>query len=165
MLLTAFVGDWATYDQLSGEPGWNEPQIALARHVGQSLRQPSEAIRQQTLALADRRLQETETVDPSLLIFLDGLGVRDEMFGLVERSSYAYLFTTDGRHRDGEGFALGIIFGAANRSMRQDPRFVRLCGKLGLCDYWGETERWPDCADEVPYDFRAEAAGWLKDRR
>jgi hypothetical protein len=33
------------------------------------------------------------------------------------------------------------------------------CTRLGLCDYWVKTGRWPDCADELTpyYDFRAEA--------
>ena len=157
MLLTAFGGDWPTYDSLVAEKAPNAPQLALARHVGNSLRSPTDAVRQQTLKLAEMGIEANGGVDPSVLVFLDGLGSRDPLFALVERSSYPYMFAADGRHRDGEGFASGIIFGSANRSMRTDPRFVRLCGKLGLCDYWVETGRWPDCADEVPYDFRAEA--------
>ncbi len=40
-----------------------------------------------------------------------------------------------------------------------DIRFVGLCAKLGLCDYWVKTGRWPDCAELVAsdYDFKAEA--------
>ena len=43
--------------------------------------------------------------------------------------------------------------------MMRDIRFVGLCARLGLCDYWMKTGRWPDCADVVApyYDFRAEA--------
>ena len=42
--------------------------------------------------------------------------------------------------------------------LRRDPRFVTLCAKLGLRDYWTNTGRWPDCADPgaLPYDFKAE---------
>ena len=29
--------------------------------------------------------------------------------------------------------------------------------RLGLVDFWMTTGKWPDCADEVPYDFRAES--------
>ena len=54
----------------------------------------------------------------------------------------------------------GFIFsrgGAA--ALMQDIRYVGLCAKLGLCSYWVETGRWPDCAqpDLLPYDFKAEA--------
>jgi hypothetical protein len=41
--------------------------------------------------------------------------------------------------------------------MIRDPRFLQLCAKLGLVRYWLESGSWPDCADVVPYDFRAEA--------
>ncbi|HXQ12821.1 MAG TPA: hypothetical protein VN805_17650 [Caulobacteraceae bacterium] len=41
--------------------------------------------------------------------------------------------------------------------MPTDVRFMRLCAKMGFCDYRLETDRWPDCVDQVPYDFRAEA--------
>ena len=162
MLLIAFDRDWTAYDALLAEGAPDAPQISLARHVGQALRSPTEEVRRQTLRLAETGIDANGGVDPSVLMFLDGLGLRDELFALVERSSYPYMFAADGRHRDGEGFASGIIFGAANRAMRADPRFVGLCGKFGLCDYWVQTGRWPDCADEVPYDFRAAARGWLE---
>jgi hypothetical protein len=34
---------------------------------------------------------------------------------------------------------------------------VTLCAKLGLCDYWVTSGRWPDCAADgiLPYDFEA----------
>jgi hypothetical protein len=32
---------------------------------------------------------------------------------------------------------------------------VRLCARLGLVEFWLATQKWPDCADEVPYDFKA----------
>ena len=28
--------------------------------------------------------------------------------------------------------------------------------RLGLVEFWTTTGKWPDCADEVPYDFRTE---------
>lgn len=29
---------------------------------------------------------------------------------------------------------------------------------LGLVDFWMATDTWPDCVDQVPYDFKAECA-------
>ena len=42
--------------------------------------------------------------------------------------------------------------------MRDDARFVILCDKLGLADYWLSTGCWPDFAEEVAslYDLKAE---------
>jgi adenylate cyclase len=54
------------------------------------------------------------------------------------------------------GFA-GSIFMQHNRPMMVDIRFVELCHKIGLCAYWVTTGHWPDCADQLPYDFRTEA--------
>jgi tetratricopeptide (TPR) repeat protein len=31
-----------------------------------------------------------------------------------------------------------------------------LCARLGLAQFWQTSSKWPDCADEVPYDFKAE---------
>ena len=42
--------------------------------------------------------------------------------------------------------------------LRNDSRFVRLCARLGLVEFWTATGKWPGCADEVPYDFKAECA-------
>jgi hypothetical protein len=42
--------------------------------------------------------------------------------------------------------------------LRNDRRFPRLCARLGLVEFWLATGLWPDCADEVPYDFRASCA-------
>ncbi len=51
-----------------------------------------------------------------------------------------------------------IFTSNTNNGMMSDPRFVGLCAKLGLCDYWVKTDRWRGCAELVApiYDFRAE---------
>ena len=45
------------------------------------------------------------------------------------------------------------------RSLRADPRFMRLALKMGLVDYWLETDRWPDfCREEtLAYDCKTAA--------
>ncbi len=37
-----------------------------------------------------------------------------------------------------------------------DTRFPSLCARVGLVEYWRESGHWPDCAEEVPYDFKVE---------
>ena len=54
----------------------------------------------------------------------------------------------------------GIIFSAVyGGELMRDVRFIGLCAKLGLVDYWVKTDHWPDCAEVVAphYDFTAEA--------
>jgi hypothetical protein len=63
---------------------------------------------------------------------------------------------TDGPPPAGASSVSTIFIPQLQGGMVRDPRFVRWCAKLGLVHYWLETGNWPDCADDVPYDFRAE---------
>jgi len=54
-----------------------------------------------------------------------------------------------------DGYRTSLLFQAGMPELRNDPRFARLCARLGLVEFWIATGRWPDCADEVPYVFRA----------
>jgi hypothetical protein len=83
-------------------------------------------------------------------------GLADEAFDLVERASFDYVTDAEKPARTGYTFGAIVCPGVGDDLIR-DPRFPRLCAKLGLCHYWVATGRWPDCADIVPYDFRAEA--------
>ena len=49
-------------------------------------------------------------------------------------------------------------FGGLFPEFRRDPRFVELCARCGLVEYWLTTQQWPDCVDEVApyYDFKTE---------
>ncbi|MCE9521674.1 MAG: hypothetical protein K8S25_04490, partial [Alphaproteobacteria bacterium] len=63
-------------------------------------------------------------------------------------------------------FRLSTLFGFVGAALRRDPRFATLCARVGLADYWCQSQNWPDCVDEVKefYDFRAaceQAAGKL----
>jgi tetratricopeptide (TPR) repeat protein len=84
---------------------------------------------------------------------LHSLGLTEEAYGLLEEASFAHVFERAGPA--GTSYP-GLIFSRANPAFYKDVRFPRLCAKLGLADYWVETGKWPDCADEVPYDFRTE---------
>jgi hypothetical protein len=75
---------------------------------------------------------------------------------VIDRVSFAHLFDPIQGHESSD-IGLQALFTTAARRLRVDPRFVKLCARLGLVTHWLETGRWPDCADQVPYDFRAEA--------
>jgi hypothetical protein len=53
-----------------------------------------------------------------------------------------------------------LLFMPFSRCIRRDPRFVQVCARLGLVDYWRTTGEWPDCVAETQphYDFKAECA-------
>jgi hypothetical protein len=86
------------------------------------------------------------------------LGLKEEAFAAIDGASFEHLF----RHGPITSLTTGgstpaILFDAkGNAALINDARFVGLCGKLGLGDYWIETEQWPDCAATVSYDFKAE---------
>jgi tetratricopeptide (TPR) repeat protein len=50
------------------------------------------------------------------------------------------------------------------RAVRHDPRFMPLALRIGLVDYWLNTDRWPDfCADpDLPYDCKQVAASLVR---
>ena len=55
-----------------------------------------------------------------------------------------------------DAYRTSLMFQVNMPELRNDPRFVPLCARLGLVEFWLATGKWPDCADEVPYDFRLE---------
>ncbi len=57
-----------------------------------------------------------------------------------------------------DAYWTSMLFRVLMPEIRQDPHFVGLCARLGLVDFWIATDRWPDCADEVSYDFKAGCA-------
>ena len=55
-----------------------------------------------------------------------------------------------------DGYATGMLFWHGMPEIRHDKRFVNLCARLGLVVLWLATGKWPDCAGDAPYDFKAE---------
>ena len=58
----------------------------------------------------------------------------------------------------GRAFRLSAFFSFVGAALRRDRRFATLCARVGLVDYWCQSQNWPDCVGEVKevYDFRAE---------
>jgi hypothetical protein len=92
-----------------------------------------------------------------LLTLAHQMGLRDETFAIIQEASFQRYGSEHGPSPYG-AFSGGLIFDrSTNLRMIEDRRFVGLCAKLGLCEYWTRTHRWPDCASYVAYDFKAEA--------
>ena len=101
------------------------------------------------------RVEATGHLDAQDLLWPTHFGLVDETYAMLDK---AKLGPSGGR-----GDVMGIVayhtqflFAAAYPELRADPRFVKLCARLGLVEYWLTTQKWPDCANVVPYDFRAE---------
>jgi len=97
----------------------------------------------------------TGGVDVARLVYAAHLGLVDEAFRAAERARLGPAgASTDIMGPD--GYRTALLFQASMPELRNDPRFPRLCARLGLVEFWLASGQWPDCADEVPYDFRRE---------
>ncbi|HSZ51923.1 MAG TPA: winged helix-turn-helix domain-containing protein [Caulobacteraceae bacterium] len=108
------------------------------------------------LQYARDELAQTGNVREQLLGVLCEYGLTDEAYDLVERASYDFVTDPEKPRWDAAAWEMFSLYLRGN--LIRDPRYPRLCAKLGLCDYWVETGKWPDCADAglLPYDFKAE---------
>jgi TolB-like protein/class 3 adenylate cyclase len=157
----ANVEDWDRFEALAAgasERGLRGAALRADISYRRNVRSPRPEYVERLLNLARDELARRGTVALLNLIIVYTVGLHEEAFQLVDRSSFAYMFDPAGPSPMAGAANLnpGSIFARA-ALMSRDVRFVRLCAKLGLCDYWVKSGRWPDVADQVPYDFRAEA--------
>ncbi len=118
------------------------------------LRSPDPTRRRRVLE-SFRESVEARRLEPADLIWPVILGFADETFDLVDKAR----FGPSGGPNDVIGinaYRSHMIFSAAYPELRANPRFVKLCARLGLVECWLTTQQWPDCAEVTPYDFRAE---------
>ncbi len=154
--------DWGWFDDVvaaTRKQGFDSPTLRSAIAYGEVLRDPKPGVLARRLKRARDNLARTGQLPISEFAVLHAMGMADEVFELIEQASFAYMFDPDrGSPNGAEGPALMFNVNEPN-AMMHDIRFVGLCAKLGLCDYWVNTGRWPDCADVVApyYDLRAEA--------
>ncbi|MGI9233504.1 MAG: hypothetical protein ACR2RD_07735 [Woeseiaceae bacterium] len=94
-------------------------------------------------------------VDVSRLVYAAHLGLVQEALQMAESTRLGPVGTDDDIMGP-DGYRTSLLFQVRMPEIRSDARFVRLCARLGLVEYWTATEKWPNCVDEVPYDFKAE---------
>lgn len=103
----------------------------------------------------DAHIAKAGRVDVARLVYAAHLGLVDDAY----RAAEAVRLGPVGGSEDimgPDGYRTAIMFQVNMPELRNDRRFPRLCARLGLVDFWLATERWPDCASETPYDFKAE---------
>jgi tetratricopeptide (TPR) repeat protein len=158
--IAAWEGDWNRFEALAkfaGDAGLDGPQLYWAVRTGRAIRDHDTETLGSVSSGLRNQLSRTGSVRLDSIFAAVQLGLKEEAFQAVDEASFAHMSQTEGPLPAG-GWSPGLLFMArANRAMIEDPRFVGLCAKLGLCDYWVRTGKWPDCADGVPYDLRAES--------
>jgi adenylate cyclase len=105
----------------------------------------------------EAHVKKTGRVDVSRLVYSAHLGLVEEAYRAAETARLGPAGTSDDIMGP-DGYRTSLLFQAGMPELRNDPRFARLCARLGLVEFWMATGKWPDCADEVPYEFRAECA-------
>ncbi len=167
---TTLAGDWDRFAMLVREIRQSGPHTPRLIRMIEIFEGQQRWTAQDSADLLERlRAQLAATGTISLQLgWACQVGLNDEVYDLVERASFDHLFQAGGviprlelptdRGVPGD-FGSFWLFMLPQLALRADPRFVRLCARLGLCDYWQQSDRWPDCVDEVAphYDFKAEA--------
>jgi adenylate cyclase len=163
LLVCVQTKDWATIDALLAPERLAQFPLReserLARGLVQVMRDPSPESRRRPIESARRRFEATGYADLLQLQLAADAGSADEAHAIAARAK----FGPAGNDRDQLGtdaYRPGPLFYYSSPLLRRDPRFVDLCARLGLVDYWLTTQQWPDCVDEVApyYDFKLQCA-------
>jgi TolB-like protein len=160
ILACAHQHDWAAVDERLDPQRLERYPLREHSHViglVALLRSPVRESRRLVLHVMRERVEKTGHLDPAAVIWPAIAGFADEAFDILDGAK----FGPSGGLGDSMGFTAyrtHMIFSAAFTELRANPRFVKMCARLGLVEYWLGTGTWPDCADEVAYDFRAECA-------
>jgi TolB-like protein len=100
---------------------------------------------------------KTGGVDVARLVYAAHLGLVDDAYRAADSARLGPAGTSDDIMGP-DGYRTALLFQASMPELRNDLRFPRLCARLGLVEFWMTTGKWPDCAAEVPYDFKSECA-------
>ena len=162
--LNAYLGNWGRVDELSAwlaASGLETDRTVWVRETVERFRRWDDRETQKLFQELTEEVERSGTMQLYLQLPCH-LGLTEQVYELLERASFAHLFDPGGRVHELD-FGLHALFNRRGDAMRGDPRFMRLCARLGLCDYWVRTRRWPDCADELSryYDFRREAERYV----
>jgi len=151
----AFLGDWAAVDRLL-DPAAKRPLREFQDGLAfiQTKRNPTPENIGNIRRSLETYFDKTGCVDVSRLVYAAHLGLVDEAYRTAERAQLGPRGTEDDMMGP-DGYRTALLFHAGMPELRNDPRFVPLCARLGLVEFWLATGKWPDCVDEVPYDFRA----------
>ncbi len=152
----AFLQDWPAVDRLL-DPAANRPLREFQEGLMfiRAKRSPTpENIGAVRDALAGHAAR-TGCVDVARLVYAAHLGLVDDAYRVAGSARLGPRGTVDDMMGP-DGYRTGMLFWKGMPEIRNDRRFVTLCARLGLVEFWLGTQKWPDCVGEVPYDFKAE---------
>jgi len=152
----AFLEDWARVDrllELAAKRELREFQEGLA--FIRAKRDPTPANVGGIRSALESHVDKRGCVEVSRLVYAAHLGLVDEAYRAAEIARLGPIGPGDDIMGP-DAYRPGMLFHVGMPELRNDPRFPRLCARLGLVEFWMTTGKWPDCVDEVPYDLKAE---------
>jgi TolB-like protein len=162
MNLLMIQRDWRTFDEVlpvALAAGGERPELKATLIMAKAIRDDDPELRPRLARRLTRSLEEHGTIPLHQVASAAALGLKEEVFEALEGASYGFMLQEDGME-PASVYNPGIIFDRHFcTELMTDVRFLDLCAKLGLCDYWAGGGAWPDCAPRLAphYDFRAEA--------
>ncbi len=154
----AFQQDWAAVDRLlvlAAQRELREFQDGLP--FIRAKRDPTPENIGAWRSALEANVRRTGGVDVAQLVYAAHLGLVDLAYQLAATACLGPTGTSDDIMGP-DAYRTSLMFMSGMPEMRNDPRFARLCARLGLVEFWMKTDQWPDCTDEVPYDFKGECA-------
>jgi TolB-like protein len=154
----AFLRDWAAVDRLlalAAKRPLREFQDTIP--FVRAKRDPTPEHIGAWRGMFQDHVAKTEGVDVARLVYAAHLGLVDDAYRAADAARLGPAGTSDDIMGP-DGYRTALLFQASMPELRSDLRFPRLCARLGLVEFWMATGKWPDCAAEVPYDFKAECA-------
>jgi len=152
----AFMHDWPAVDRLlavAAQRQLREFQDGLG--FIRAKRDPSRGSLYAWRDALDAHVARTGGVDVSRLVYAAHLGLVDHAYRIAGTARLGPAGTSDDLMGP-DAYRTALLFQSNMHELRNDPRFARLCARLGLVEFWLATDLWPDCSDEVPYDFKRE---------
>jgi hypothetical protein len=159
ILLSTLTGDWATVDAMLAPSRLAKFPLRQFERVLVGtvavLRDPSASSRRRPIDTARSYYEKTGRARLTALTFAAQCGAIDEAYEIATKAKIGPAGDADD-DMGVDAYRTYFLFHAGFPALRHDPRFVPLCARLGLVEYWITTQHWPDCVNEVPYDFKAE---------
>ncbi len=149
-------GFWDAYLQAVGEiqhfKGWQATFLRETVRYVDTLESGDPAKARELLERYTHLVAKSGTVPLNYLVALSMVGLTKEAMDLAETASFDHVNDPDGPLPS--AFFPGTILGPWSELNRM-PRFIDLADRLGLCAYWAQSDRWPECVEWTPYDFKA----------
>jgi adenylate cyclase len=142
--------------------GVSESDIAVLRSYVALLRMAPDVRRNACEALLASHAAAPGALALSSCLIAAGAGCTDRAFDVIEQAlDQGRPLRPDAHDVFGMAraqSALQLFVANGGEPIWKHPRFPHLAARLGLAQYWIESKKWPDCAAEVAYDFKAACA-------